>query len=383
MRVGFAFSVWDDGGMFRILERGTLQWPEVKDILVHYYTDSPADITSALQVDPPTRDSSVLVSWRNRTTSTADLIIERARATGEAFTVVATLPAGSDRYVDTNLVGGGTFIYRLYTHRTDGTLLHGYPTKLFVPSGVQASFGAGPITLPGILEVELYDKGGEGLAYHDTDAINEGGSFRLEEGVDIGGGPGGALTLGYVVSGEWLEYTVDVQQAGNYIVTASTASEQANGAFRVSFEKNQAATTFTTPNTGNWNGYRNITANSLIKLDTGLQVMRLAITGTAPTNINWLRFDVQTSDLSESAASIGFLVGPNPAVDFVGITLPQNLLATRAQLSLVSMTGQVLRKLNVETQQQQLDVSALASGQYYLQLELDGTAYTQPVTVLR
>lgn len=40
------------------------------------------------------------------------------------------------------------------------------------------------ITLPGRIEVENFDNGGEGVAYHDTTATNDGGAYRAE-GVDV------------------------------------------------------------------------------------------------------------------------------------------------------------------------------------------------------
>src|SRR5271170_1993606 len=52
-------------------------------------------------------------------------------------------------------------------------------------------------TIPGRLQCALYDLGGEGIAYHDTDSINQGSGklnpadgtylneFRMKEGVDI------------------------------------------------------------------------------------------------------------------------------------------------------------------------------------------------------
>src|SRR5882724_8226096 len=52
-------------------------------------------------------------------------------------------------------------------------------------------------TIPGKIECEFYDRGGEGIAYHDSDSINNGSGklnpingdplneFRMGEGVDI------------------------------------------------------------------------------------------------------------------------------------------------------------------------------------------------------
>src|ERR1700726_712224 len=54
-----------------------------------------------------------------------------------------------------------------------------------------------PQHIPGKIECEYYDLGGEGIAYHDSDSINNGSGklnpangsylneFRMKEGVDI------------------------------------------------------------------------------------------------------------------------------------------------------------------------------------------------------
>ncbi len=42
------------------------------------------------------------------------------------------------------------------------------------------------MSFPGLIQMENYDVGGEGLAYHDVDFVNEGGLYR-EDGVDIVG----------------------------------------------------------------------------------------------------------------------------------------------------------------------------------------------------
>src|SRR5690242_16348235 len=58
------------------------------------------------------------------------------------------------------------------------------------------------------LEAENFDRGGEGVAYHDNDAANAGKQFRAEEGVDIGlcNDVGGGYRVGWIAAGEWLKY---------------------------------------------------------------------------------------------------------------------------------------------------------------------------------
>ena len=73
------------------------------------------------------------------------------------------------------------------------------------------------IELPGTLQAEDFDSGAEGISYHDTDTKNEGGtSYRSNGGgVDIVTCSGG-YAIGYTATGEWLEYTVNVKEAGLY-----------------------------------------------------------------------------------------------------------------------------------------------------------------------
>lgn len=75
------------------------------------------------------------------------------------------------------------------------------------------------ISEPCVISVFNFDLGGEGVAYHDESSWNEGGyNYRAQkgdensEGVDLEGGG----NIGYTTHGEWLMFTVDVQDAGKY-----------------------------------------------------------------------------------------------------------------------------------------------------------------------
>jgi hypothetical protein len=98
-------------------------------------------------------------------------------------------------------------------------------------------------SVPGRVECEYYDQGGEGIAYHDSDSINNGSGklnpangdplneFRLKEGVDISYTKArgiddnpynrinpelGRLYVGWTVPGEWIKYTVQVNETSKY-----------------------------------------------------------------------------------------------------------------------------------------------------------------------
>jgi hypothetical protein len=76
----------------------------------------------------------------------------------------------------------------------------------------------GAIAIPGTVEAENYDKGGNGIGYKDSDNTNEGGEYR-KDGVDVVAVDGG-YAVGYTTSSEWLTYTVNVAKAGKYDVEA-------------------------------------------------------------------------------------------------------------------------------------------------------------------
>jgi hypothetical protein len=105
-------------------------------------------------------------------------------------------------------------------------------------------YQGGAQKIPGRVECAYYDRGGEGVAYHDTDSKNNGSGalnpadgtylnqFRMHEGVDISYTkfhdqidnspynvilpPENQLYVGWTAPGEWFNITVEVAHAGLY-----------------------------------------------------------------------------------------------------------------------------------------------------------------------
>src|SRR6478735_11901083 len=102
-----------------------------------------------------------------------------------------------------------------------------------------------PQEIPGRVECEFYDIGGESVAYHDTDSINNGSGklnpangnylneFRMKEGVDISYTKSNnvdnnpfnqhepvlnQLYVGWTKPGEWINYTIKVKETALYRV---------------------------------------------------------------------------------------------------------------------------------------------------------------------
>ena len=297
LRYDFAFSVWDDGGDFGILERESVTWPEVKDVLINTYADSPTD----LQLTPPEaeadeEDLEMLLTWTNR--STADSVWVERRTGTEAFTTLTKLAPSAETYRDTTVEKAMLYTYRIATRRADGTLLQSYPARAQVAAGPRETYADTLVAIPGIVQAENFDRGGEGVAYHDADPENQGGEYRPDEGVDLVGNGDGGFAVGYVAGGEWLEYSVTVDTGGVYAIDARVASAVGGGTFRVSNSRNAATATFTVTGdgTGGYEVYDTFTATGTMNLMAGEQILRVDVTGAAAFNLDYLQFRLTDAD---------------------------------------------------------------------------------------
>ena len=165
-------------------------------------------------------------------------------------------------------------------------------------------YTAGPQQIPGRVQCGYYDLGGEGVAYHDTDATNHGSgelnlkpehhrphatpyiwSFRANEGVDISYTKDFAdfnhtnfvapatnqLYIGWTADGEWCNYTVDVKKAGTYRILALYG----NAANTVRFSiNNRAASECKLPlDTGSMHKWNKAEIGKITFSEAGLQLL--------------------------------------------------------------------------------------------------------------
>ncbi|MEA2697157.1 MAG: hypothetical protein QOI66_1428 [Myxococcales bacterium] len=148
-------------------------------------------------------------------------------------------------------------------------------------------FNGAPVSLPGTIEAENFDYGGEGLAYHDSETANQGGAFR-KGGVDLQAASEGAFNVGWIVAGEWLKYSVNIT-GGNYNISGRVASMAGGGSFRIELETGADLTgTITVPSTGAWTTWGTVTKNN-VTLPAGSHVLRV-FQITAGFNLNNLTF---------------------------------------------------------------------------------------------
>jgi hypothetical protein len=172
------------------------------------------------------------------------------------------------------------------------------------PTG-DAPYGGTPAAVPGTVQAENYDTGGQGVAYN-VDAVNGTANSYRSDGVDLEAttDAGGGYDLGWTAAGQWFNYTVDVATAGTYAVSLRLAAPTAvTNALQI----NNAAGTdltgvVTAPATGGWQDWTTVTAN--ITLPAGVQT--LTVDQDSPGwNINYLTFATSGGSTPPPGGSYG------------------------------------------------------------------------------
>jgi len=211
------------------------------------------------------------------------------------FTLTRTVAAGDTLEFSVGYGSNGNY----YNDSTGLSVTVSQPS----PAHTQAYNGvAGQV--PGKIEAELFDAGGEGVAYHDTTPGTHGQdydnppsypppSFRQPTDVDIYKSAG--YSNGYLVvmqAGDWMYYTVDVAQAGSYTLSAQTYYWGARGGtFHIEADGADATGTLQLPEGSGWQ----TVMKPSIQLNAGRHVLKVVCDangsdGTFMGDLDYMRF---------------------------------------------------------------------------------------------
>jgi hypothetical protein len=153
------------------------------------------------------------------------------------------------------------------------------PAEAAFPTGYAGTpYSGTPVAVPGTIEAENFDKGGQNVAYFDKTTGNQGGQYRTTEDVDVYSTDDSA-TGGYVVkgfeNGEWRNYTFNVATAGNYNLEVRASTLQSDAAYRILIDGVDVTGRLAMPNTGGWHSYQWVTAKAGVPLAAGKHVLRI------------------------------------------------------------------------------------------------------------
>jgi beta-glucosidase len=220
------------------------------------------------------------------------------------WTDVYNTTSGSGGIEDILVSGQGRYVRMYGTQRTGAG---GYSlSELDVFSQPQTPFGGTTPVLPGRIQAANFDNGGESVAYYNTTVGNAGGAYRTNE--DVGIQPtsdtGGGYNVGWLNTGEWLEYTVNPPDpSAIYGISVRLAAPSTGGQLRIRLN-GTVLDTINVPNTGGWQAWQTVTLpNVPLQGAIGSQVLRLEVLNSG-FNINWIELDrIQVCSTNNIAAN--------------------------------------------------------------------------------
>ena len=151
---------------------------------------------------------------------------------------------------------------------------------IYIQVGEQGAYTGAPFVIPGTIESGHYDSfqdaNAQNVSYFDNTQANLG-TYRLTESVDVEflsniEGP----TLGWIESGEWVEYSIYVEESGYYDLEFRYSSDNSGGGGPFYFEINgeQISNNISVTQTGGWNNWTTQSISN-IKFTAGEHILRI------------------------------------------------------------------------------------------------------------
>lgn len=160
----------------------------------------------------------------------------------------------------------------------------------------QEPYGGTPHAIPGVIEFEEYDVGGNNSSYYDDSPgsdVNPAPDYRADEDVDIENceDTGNGYNLGWTTAGEWTEYTVNVETAGSYNIDIRAATETADKSISLEIDGKTIVSNLAIPSTGGWQVWESVIVED-VQLEAGEQVIRMTIGDNDYVNLNKMTFTI-------------------------------------------------------------------------------------------
>ncbi|MCQ2061946.1 MAG: carbohydrate-binding protein [Fibrobacter sp.] len=207
------------------------------------------------------------------------------------------------------------------------------------------------LAIPGKIEIEDFDINGVGqgnTTYNDMDSENRGESTYRKDAssVDIYE-KGDKIVVGYNQTGEWLEYTVNVADDGDYTMTASVASANETSGFKLSMDGKDITEEIAVPKgegEDNYDDYKDVEAT--VKLTKGEHILRFTVTGDW-MDIDYINFAKAGENGGEDSGNQG-QSGDSSTTAIVDSSFGMNdIYAAGSKLCVFSMTGKFLGQVNL------------------------------------
>ncbi|MBR7837599.1 carbohydrate-binding protein [Actinospica durhamensis] len=221
-----------------------------------------------------------------------------------AATLSVPVTAGSTYLVEQpgSLTTSLTFAQVTGSQATQDKVLGGIAQIGLPGNAAEGPYGGSAAAVPGTVQAENYDTGGQGVAY-SVGSVNGTGNAYRGDGVDLEttSDTGGGYDLGWTSGGQWFKYTVNVATAGTYTVALRVAAPSAvTDALHIA---NSSGTNLSgnlnIASTGGWQTWT--TVNATVTLPAGTQTLTVD-QDNGGWNVNSLGFTLSSTGVPLASA---------------------------------------------------------------------------------
>ncbi|MGC9343147.1 MAG: carbohydrate-binding protein [Bacteroidales bacterium] len=242
--------------------------------------------------------------------------------------------------------------------------------------------------VPGRIEFEDYDIGGQYISYNESTLENEGNAYREDE-VDIQetDDDQGEYNVGWIRDGEWLEYTVNVSETGKYYLFLRAAVNSDSSSLKIT-ENKELLLSKELEYTGGWQSWE--TFIDSVDLSEGEQILRFTFNGGESLfNLNWIEFNKNLWMTGKQEISTGppngLKIYPNPVGEFFFLNsekpLNQDLLIIINDIS--GKTIKIIKPENVYSGSFKVAVEELDAGIYFLLTKENNKTFSKPLKIIK
>ena len=231
----------------------------------------------------------------------------------------------------------------------------------------QTPFGGSEISIPGRVEAEDFDEGGDGVAfneeYSEWEPSANDNPYRANSAVDIGLIASSTdYGVGFTVSGEWLEYTIDVQADGWYNVAFNVAQyaleSNALGKVKLSIDDADWMPAKDMMYTSGWGDYQTVDYSYALYLTKGIHLLKLDFV-VGNVNVNYIDILDSPTNSREIIQDQSFNIFPNPTTSNLTIDTDFKLAY------IFDQTGKLVKTTSTKN----TDVRNLSEGIYFIKLD--------------
>lgn len=239
----------------------------------------------------------------------------------------------------------------------------------------QTPYNSNVQEVPGTIEFENFDTGGQGISYNENSNSNQGGANYRNEPVDIEATNGGGYNISYVQTGEWLEYTINVLSSGIYSVNVTSASLTTDGSVKLLVDNQEVTPSLSLLKSGGWQEWKNSKFSNII-LSKGNHVLRVEMESD-DMNLDKMVFTLDQATSSITAKKEEASIFPNPFSSTFSI---QTKLSPAKKIKILSLDGKVLEQhFNLNDLPSISLGENLQSGIYLLEYYLNTNKYQEKI----